>query len=127
MAPLSSRVCCLMFLVALVDPSEVAPSGLFRLEDGGHILRVCVSGQWSNPIWAFLAVAAWEQSAWLKGLSGLEQPDRSQWSECTALGDGQQQGKVPPLLQLLSTVERGDHMETNRGDTYLRTPLGSVQ
>lgn len=32
-----------------------------------------------------------------------------------------------PLLQLLSTVERGDHMETNQRDTHLRIPLGHVQ
>lgn len=74
-----------------VDPSEMA----FSCLNMGVIYKESVSSQWSNPIWAFWAIAGWEQSAWLQGLSGLEQPDRNKRSVCTALGDGQRQGRVP--------------------------------
>lgn len=44
------------------------------------------------------------------GLSGPEQLDRNQWSECTALGDGQQQGRVPlPASVALHSRKRGPH------------------
>lgn len=57
------RVVLSYVLHGSVDPSEMALGGLFRLIDG-VIYEEPVRGQWSNPIWAFLAVAAWEQSTW---------------------------------------------------------------